>query len=151
MRSNFFPVALDTLIQLTPILTMWPCSHTVMKEVHSNSHWESQSMEGLCWDVLSPKLGQRSFHGPLKPARVPTAHRTGWPLSKSLWITRSPAGDLQSHSTARSTSKQRLKAHTDSQIGPGWVTHRCEHTCSLIKLSESKLRQKNMSSLRLHP
>lgn len=68
MRSNFFPVALDTLIQLTPILTMWPYSHTVMKAVHSNSHWESQSMEGLWWDVLSPKLGQPSFQGPLKPA-----------------------------------------------------------------------------------
>lgn len=38
MRSDFFPVALDTLTQLTPILMMWPYSHTVMKEVHSNSH-----------------------------------------------------------------------------------------------------------------
>lgn len=38
MRSNFVPLALDTLIQLIPILMMWPYSHTLMKELHSNSH-----------------------------------------------------------------------------------------------------------------
>ena len=115
---------------------MWPFPHILGKELHSNSHWESQSMEGLWWDALSPKLAWPSFQGSqFESAWVSTAQRTGWSLSTLPEPHFSISGSralvqMTFKATAQygQHSSRDYKAHRDSQICSGWVTHRREHT-----------------------
>lgn len=136
--SSFFPKALGTLPQLTPVLMMWPYSHILGKEWHSDSHWESQSMEGLWWDILSPKLAWPSFQGSQFESSMSLYSSKNRLVSKHPpWTSLSISG---SHALVQLTfkataqygqhSSRDYKAHIDSQICSGWVTHSHEHTCA---------------------
>lgn len=160
MWSSFFPEALGTLPQLTPVLMMWPFSHILGKELHSNSHWESQSMEGLWWDALSPKLAWPSFQGSQFESsmslyssknRLVSKHPP-WTSLLHLWVTCSCANDLQSHSPVWATLKQRLQS-TSRLTDLLWVsyTQTWTHAGLSIRPSESSLLQKNKSPLSLYP